>query len=330
MAGDNTAMCPTTDNVLAREAFEHWYSDEGASPEAVRRSGDGYVAMQANLSWIVWQAAWVAALRASTGGGEESGCLGAILATLRERYEAGETVVGVTWVIARLEELERQRHSFEKGPPITTTDNVLARVTDEMVTAAMREFEKWTPLLRYREAEKWHLNDIQGMRHALAAALRASAVGEKELEDALIDEKESADYWREQATTVAERLAALTTPPSHGSREEWRVEQNAYGASFLYAGSRFLCGGTEPVCMTKEDMELIADTMNASLSSSTGSAPSGEEWVSVPKSLVDEVIEIRADLREFDGDRRGHIFALQEAEDAVIAAAVNAAAPAKE
>jgi hypothetical protein len=43
--------------------------------------------------------------------------------------------------------------------------------TDEMVTAAMREFEKWTSLLRYKEAEGWHVNDRLGMRYALNASL---------------------------------------------------------------------------------------------------------------------------------------------------------------
>jgi len=41
-------------------------------------------------------------------------------------------------------------------------------VTDEMVVAAMREFEVFAPnRLRYPESEKWHVNDIQGMRAAL-------------------------------------------------------------------------------------------------------------------------------------------------------------------
>lgn len=37
--------------------------------------------------------------------------------------------------------------------------------TDEMVTAAMREFEKYAArLLRYRETDRWHANDVLGMR----------------------------------------------------------------------------------------------------------------------------------------------------------------------
>lgn len=40
-----------------RNDFEAWYSDQGLFPKSVQRSGDGYVLMQANLSWIAWQAA---------------------------------------------------------------------------------------------------------------------------------------------------------------------------------------------------------------------------------------------------------------------------------
>lgn len=43
--------------------------------------------------------------------------------------------------------------------------------TDEMVTAAMREFEKYAArLLRYPEKDRWHDNDVRGMREALKAA----------------------------------------------------------------------------------------------------------------------------------------------------------------
>lgn len=45
-------------------------------------------------------------------------------------------------------------------------------VTDEMVTVAMREFEKFAArLLRYPEKDRWHMNDVTGMREALKAAL---------------------------------------------------------------------------------------------------------------------------------------------------------------
>lgn len=49
----------------------------------------------------------------------------------------------------------------------------LNEVTPEMVTAFMREFEKWSPLLRYKEAEGWHTVDRLGVRHGLVEALRA-------------------------------------------------------------------------------------------------------------------------------------------------------------
>ncbi len=42
----------------ARREFEHWYSDEGASPAAVARSQDGYSLMGACTSWKAWQAAY--------------------------------------------------------------------------------------------------------------------------------------------------------------------------------------------------------------------------------------------------------------------------------
>ena len=49
-------------------------------------------------------------------------------------------------------------------------------VTDEMVTAAMRAFEPFAGrLLRYPEKDRWHLNDVQGMREAIKAALSVLA-----------------------------------------------------------------------------------------------------------------------------------------------------------
>jgi len=41
-----------------REAFEVWFSDNGASPKAIERSGDGYRLMQAQSAWVAWQAAY--------------------------------------------------------------------------------------------------------------------------------------------------------------------------------------------------------------------------------------------------------------------------------
>lgn len=44
-------------------------------------------------------------------------------------------------------------------------------ISDEMVTAAMRAFEPFAArLLRYPEKDRWHLNDIHGMREAIKAA----------------------------------------------------------------------------------------------------------------------------------------------------------------
>lgn len=41
-----------------RAEFENWYSDNSQFPKAVERSGDGYKLMQAQQSWMAWQAAW--------------------------------------------------------------------------------------------------------------------------------------------------------------------------------------------------------------------------------------------------------------------------------
>lgn len=46
-----------------------------------------------------------------------------------------------------------------------------SEVTDEMVTEAMRAFERMSAVLRYREKDKWHSCDIMGMRLAIEAAL---------------------------------------------------------------------------------------------------------------------------------------------------------------
>lgn len=45
-------------------------------------------------------------------------------------------------------------------------------VTDEMLTEAMRAFERMSSVLRYREKDKWHSCDIMGMRDAIRAALQ--------------------------------------------------------------------------------------------------------------------------------------------------------------
>lgn len=40
-----------------RAAFEAWFSNQGAWPKAVARSGDGYILQAAHSAWEVWQAA---------------------------------------------------------------------------------------------------------------------------------------------------------------------------------------------------------------------------------------------------------------------------------
>ena len=44
-------------DVTVRALFEHWMSDEGKTPKAVERHGDGYKLMQAQICWTAWQAA---------------------------------------------------------------------------------------------------------------------------------------------------------------------------------------------------------------------------------------------------------------------------------
>jgi hypothetical protein len=57
-------------------------------------------------------------------------------------------------------------------PVIRVERHVEQEVTDEMVIAAMRAFEPMAGrLLRYPEKDRWHVNDILGMRLAIKAAL---------------------------------------------------------------------------------------------------------------------------------------------------------------
>lgn len=47
--------------MIEREAFEHWYSNEGKWPRAVMRANNGdYLLSSAYVAWGVWQAAWAA------------------------------------------------------------------------------------------------------------------------------------------------------------------------------------------------------------------------------------------------------------------------------
>jgi hypothetical protein len=78
----------------------------------------------------------------------------------------------------RLDSIKAIVEAALSAPPTGETVRVPREPTDEMVTAFMREFEKWTPLLRYKEAEKWHVNDVVGVRHGLRAALSPSPTRE--------------------------------------------------------------------------------------------------------------------------------------------------------
>ncbi len=49
-----------------REEFEAWFSEDGAWPDAVRRSGDGYMLASAQAAWTAWQAAYAAGQMAAT------------------------------------------------------------------------------------------------------------------------------------------------------------------------------------------------------------------------------------------------------------------------
>jgi hypothetical protein len=41
---------------MERDAFEKWLSEDGKWPKAIERDGDSYKLIQANSSWIAWQA----------------------------------------------------------------------------------------------------------------------------------------------------------------------------------------------------------------------------------------------------------------------------------
>jgi uncharacterized protein HemX len=79
--------------------------------------------------------------------------------------------------------------------------NARKLVTEEMVTAAMRAFERMSSVLRYREKDKWHACDIMGMRDAIAAALAAGS-------DAPAPETERLMQW---ITSLLNQIAKLET-----------------------------------------------------------------------------------------------------------------------
>jgi hypothetical protein len=47
--------------------------------------------------------------------------------------------------------------------------------------------------------------------------------------------------------------------------------------------------------------------------------------ITVPTHLLADVIRIEDDLRDFDGDRRGHVYALSEANEALLEAVLQSA-----
>lgn len=51
------------DEGTMRADFEHSFSDGGAWPPAVERSGEGYRLASAQAAWQTWQLAWAAAMR---------------------------------------------------------------------------------------------------------------------------------------------------------------------------------------------------------------------------------------------------------------------------
>jgi len=77
--------------------------------------------------------------------------------------------------LANLRDLIRGRKSRRNN-----TGMASGLVTDEMVTAAMKAFEVFAPgRLRHPEAQEKRLNDIQGMRAALAKATELHLKGKK-------------------------------------------------------------------------------------------------------------------------------------------------------
>ena len=67
--------------------------------------------------------------------------------------------------------INRIRALMIDDEPVPEQKILATEPTDEMVIAAMRAMEKCQPeRLRYTERQKWHVNDMQGMRAALKAA----------------------------------------------------------------------------------------------------------------------------------------------------------------
>jgi hypothetical protein len=54
---ENTVIAASPLDIPVRAQFEHWMSDEGSTPKAVERRGDGYMLLQAQICWTAWQAA---------------------------------------------------------------------------------------------------------------------------------------------------------------------------------------------------------------------------------------------------------------------------------
>jgi uncharacterized protein YecT (DUF1311 family) len=46
-----------TETVI-RDEFDAWYSDGGAEPEAIARTGDRYRLLQAQQAWVAFRAGW--------------------------------------------------------------------------------------------------------------------------------------------------------------------------------------------------------------------------------------------------------------------------------
>ena len=63
---ENSISAQASDEPM-RAAFEAWFSQDGAWPNAITRNGSGYRLSTAQSSWIAWQASWKAATPQPSG-----------------------------------------------------------------------------------------------------------------------------------------------------------------------------------------------------------------------------------------------------------------------
>lgn len=122
-----------------RQAFEHWFSDEGKHPNAVQRQGDGYILASAHIAWSAWQVAYTSLLTKLQAERDEA------LEAL-DRAAKGESEYTRRWALALAEnerlkpfEDELRKIAADLGEP---DDPFAAWETVEALRARISELEK--------------------------------------------------------------------------------------------------------------------------------------------------------------------------------------------